>query len=187
MRKRYIIVGLCIILILAFTACGGEKQSNGESAKREYGSLLQEAKDAKIYAGELTTGMVGDTLSNSFFDWTISEVRTEKEIYGKTAKEGKKYVVVHVSVTNTTDEEYEIGNYDFIGYVAPDMDSGIVDTMDSFDAAMYPDEAMLAAGETKSGTLIFEVDKSVEELIVDYVEFFGEDTIGNTNWFDVFV
>ena len=96
-------------------------------------------------------------------------------------------MVVHVSVTNTTDEEYEIGNYDFIGYVAPDMDSGIVDTMDSFDAAMYPDEAMLAAGETKSGTLIFEVDESVEELIVDYVEFFGEDTIGNTNWFDVFV
>jgi len=46
---------------------------------------------------------------------------------------------------------------------------------------------MLAAGETKSGTLIFEVDESVEELIVDYVEFFGEDTIGNTNWFDVFV
>ena len=90
-------------------------------------------------------------------------------------------------MTNTTDEEYEIGNYDFVAYVAPDMDSGLTDTMDSFDDSMYPDQEMLAAGENRTGELIFEVDESVEELIVDYIEFFGDEEMGNTNWFDLFV
>ena len=169
MKKKSIIIGLCMVLVLVFTACGGEKE------KQAYGPLLEAAKEAELYAGKLTTGFEGDTLSNSFFEWTISDVRTETELYGKTANAGKKFVVMNVSVTNTTDEEYEIGNYDFVSYVAPDMDTGLVETMDSFDDAMYPDEEMLAPGKTRSGTLVFEVDESVEELIIDYIEFIGED------------
>ncbi|MEY8369234.1 DUF4352 domain-containing protein [Anaerovoracaceae bacterium 42-11] len=182
-NRKYIIVGLCLVLALAFSGCGS-KDGDKEAS---YGPLLTQAKEAGLHVGNLTTGVKGDTLSNSFFDWTISEVRTEKEIYGKTAKDGKKFVIVDVSVTNTTDEEYEIGNYDFVAYVAPDMESGLVDTMDSFNDSMYPDEEMLAAGKTRTGELIFEVDESVEELIVDYIEFFGDEEMGNTNWFDLFV
>lgn len=184
--RRYIIVGLCLALAFALAGCGkdGDKQNGSEES---YGPLLKQAKEAGLHVGNLTTGVKGDTLSNSFFDWTISEVRSEKEIYGKTAKDGKKFVIVDVSVTNTTDEEYEIGNYDFVAYVAPDMESGLVDTMDSFNDSMYPDEEILAAGKTRTGELIFEVDESVEELIVDYIEFFGDEEMGNTNWFDLFV
>lgn len=178
-KSKYIVISLCLALVLALTACGGEEKN--------YGSLLEQAKEAELYVGSLTTGLLGDTLSNSFFEWTVKDVRTEKEIYGKTAKDGKKFVIVDISVTNTTDEEYEIGNYDFVAYVAPDMDSGLTDTMDSFDDSMYPDQEMLAAGENRTGELIFEVDESVEELIVDYIEFFGDEEMGNTNWFDLFV
>ncbi len=177
MNKKKTIVSLCLVLMLVFTACGGEK----------YGPLLAAAKEAELYAGKLTTGFVGDTLTNSFFEWTVTNVRTETELYGKTANAGKKFVVMDVSVTNTTDEEYEIGNYDFVSYVEPDMDTGLVETMDSFNDAMYPDEEMLAPGKTRSGTLVFEVDESVEEIIIDYIEFIGEDSIGNTNWFDLFI
>lgn len=178
-NRKYIIVSLCLVLVLALTACGSKEQS--------YGPLLEQAKEAQLYVGNLTTGLKGDTLSNSFFEWTVSGVRTEKEIYGKTAMDGKKFVIVDISVTNTTDEEYEIGNYDFVAYAAPDMDSGLVETMDSFHGNMYPDEEMLAAGKTRTGELIFEVDESVEELIVDYIEFFSDSDTGNTNWFDLFV
>ena len=180
-KKKHIIVGLCMVLALVFTACGGEKETQA------YGPLFEAAKEANLYVGDLTTGFEGDTLSNSFFEWTISDVRTETELYGKTANAGKKFVAMDVSVTNTTDEEYEIGNYDFVAYVAPDMETGLIDTMNSFDDAMYPDQEMLAPGKTRSGTLVFEVDESVEELIIDYIEFIGEESIGNTNWFDLFI
>lgn len=175
-HKKLLAVLLGIMLALTFTACGSDD--------KEPGPLLNELKEAEFYQGELTTGMVGDTMKNSFFEWKVNSVKTETELSGKPAGAGKKYVVVNISVKNTTKESFVTGNYDFIGYMEASED-GHLDTADSFYDDMYPDETDLAAGKTLTGDIVFLVDEDVDEIVMDYMEFYGDESIGNTNWVDL--
>ena len=114
----------------------------------------------------------------------MNSVKTETELNGKSAGEGKKYVVANISVKNTTKETFVTGNYDFIGYMEASED-GHLDTADSFYDDMYPDETELAAGKTLTGDIVFIVDEDVDEIVMDYMEFYGDESIGNTNWVDL--
>lgn len=174
-HKKIIAVLLGIILIFAFSACGSDN---------DYGPLLEALKKAELYQGDLTTGTVGDTIKNSFFEWKVNCVKSETELNGKSAESGKKFIVVNISVKNTTDEAFTTGNYDFIGYMEA-SEEGQLDTEYSFYDDMYPDEIDLAAGKTLTGDLVFVVDTDVDEIVVDYMEFYGDESIGNTNWFDL--
>ena len=64
-------------------------------------------------------------------------------------------------------------------------EEGQLDTEYSFYDDMYPDETDLAAGKTLTGDLVFVVDTDVDEIVVDYMEFYGDESIGNTNWVDL--
>lgn len=167
----------------------GTDSSNSSDSKtggtsKSYGPLLTALKKADLYAGTLTTGVVGDTMKNSFFNWKVNSVKTATKLSGKSAGSGKKFVVVSITVKNTTDEDYEVGNYDFIGYMEASED-GHLDTEDSFYDSMYPNETTLSAGKSLTGDLVFVVDSDVDEIVVDYIEFYGDDSTGNTNWVDL--
>ena len=210
-QKKILAVILGLALIFAFTACGGGDEGsdrddspaaaaqNGSSGtassgadadndskdqSEDYGPLLKDLKKAKLYEGKLTTGKVGDTMKNSFFHWKVNSVRTKTKLDGKSAGAGKKFVVVNISVKNATKESFITGNYDFIGYMEA-SEAGHLDTEDSFYDDMYPDETDLAAGKTLTGDLVFLVDSDVDEIVVDYIEFYGDESIGNTNWVDL--
>ena len=64
-------------------------------------------------------------------------------------------------------------------------EDGHLDTADSFYDDMYPDETELAAGKTLTGDIVFIVDEDVDEIVMDYMEFYGDESIGNTNWVDL--
>lgn len=160
--------------------------SSSQNENREYGDLMKALKKTDLYAGELTTGFVGDTMSNEFFDWTVNSVKTMKKLEGKSAGSGKKFIVANITVTNTTDYDYSIMNADFIGYMEASED-GHLDTEWSFYDGMYPDEATLKSGKSRTGDLVFIVDEDVDEIVIDYIEFAGDGSMGNTNWVDVFL
>lgn len=182
--KKILTVTLCLAIVLVATACGGsdDGKTDAKSQDKNYGELYTQAKDAYSESiGKLTAGTVGDSLSNSFFNWTVNSVETKDKVEGKTAKDGYKFIVANISVTNTTKETFAVGNYDFIGITEVSED-GQIDTMDSFYDKMYPDEKELAAGKTLTGDLVFQVKEDVNELIVDYQVFYQDESTGDTNW-----
>ncbi|MGF6377064.1 hypothetical protein M2140_002146 [Clostridiales Family XIII bacterium PM5-7] len=173
--KKIILTTLCLVVCFAFAACGDKEQN--------FGGLHEEAKTAyEDDLGELQSGTIKDTLSNTFFDWTLNSVETKETLEGKTPEEGKIFVVANITVKNTSTEEYEVGNYDFIGIVGIEEGEQF-DTLDAFYDGMYPDGENLAAGKTLTGDIVFEVSADCTELIIDYQEYFGDDSKGNTNWF----
>lgn len=217
-QKKLLTILLCIAVIFAYAACGGEDSDSssdpsqttssadsgeegsgassasdeaggsGKSSDRkdgqEYGELMEALMETDLHMGELTTGLVGDTMSNSFFDWKVNSVETAKNLHGKSAGSGKKFIVANITVTNTTDYEYDIYNADFIGYMEA-SEEGQLDTEWSFYDDMYPDEAALKAGKSRTGDLVFIVDSDVDEIVIDYIEFAENGSMGNTNWVDI--
>ena len=89
-HKKILAVLLGMILIFALSACGNDDD--------DYGPLLEALKKEELYQGDLTTGTVGDTIKNSFFEWKVNSVKSETELNGKSAESGKKFVVVNISV-----------------------------------------------------------------------------------------
>ena len=57
--------------------------------------------------------------------------------------------------------------------------------MNSFYDEMIPDTVDLAAGDTLTGDLVFEISEDVKEVLLDYEEFWSDGSTGNTNWFDL--
>lgn len=177
--KKITAVLFCLVIVFTFAACGG----SDDTKTKDGGTLLDEAKAGFAdNIGELATGAVGDTLSNSFFEWTLNSVETVDEHQGKTAKDGYQFVVANISMKNKVDYAFATGNFEFSG-IFEASNEGLLDTLSKYYDGMIPDEVELGAGETLKGDLVFEVAKDVEELILDYQEYYEDGSVGNTNWF----
>lgn len=181
MTKKLITAVLCAALMLAFVSCGAEKTADEPSG---LAADVKAVWDELYEYGELSVAGEGETLSNAFFDWTLNSVRTETSLNGQDAADGKKFVVVNITVTNTEDYEYETGNFEFLCICGTD-EGDEVETMNSFYDEMIPDEFNLKAGETVTGDLVFEVNEDVSEVLIDYEEFWSDGSTGSTNWFDL--
>lgn len=199
-KKKLLTLLLCVCVAFAFTACGGEK-TLAEQAKNDtvvdetkapkeenkaYGELSHEIKadwDGKYQYGRLSVGTVGDTLVNDFFDWTVNSVKTKKKIGGVSAGKGYKFVVINMSITNTEDYAYPTGNYEFRG-ITGTGDENELDSENAFYEGMMADEFEISPGETVTGDVLYKVPEAQKNLIVDYEEFYGDGSIGNTFWFE---
>lgn len=200
-KRRVVAVMLCLFVVFAFAACGEkeeptmaeenkteikEEQAANES-NENFGELSQSIKaewDQKYQFNGIAVGGVGDTLSNDFFDWTIHSVKTAKETHGKSAGEGKKFVIINMTMTNTEDFEYETGNFEFLALVGTSEDDEL-NTMDAFYDGMIGDEFTLGVGESVTGDIVFKVDEDIDTIVVDYEEFYGDNSIGNVYWYEI--
>ena len=77
------------------------------------------------------------------------------------------FLIINISVTNTEDYEYETGNYEFLCITGTE-ESDEVETMNSFYDEMIPDTVDLAAGDTLTGDLVFEISEDVKEVLDVY-------------------
>lgn len=204
-KKKLLALLLCLTVVFAFASCGGaagEDENSGPTMAEEanteldeskaptkenkaYGELSKELKD--YWQGQsgyqnLSVGGVGDTLKNDFFDWTVNSVRTETALNGRNAASGKKFVVININMTNTEDTSYETGNYEFWGLIGQGEP---LNTLDAFYDGMIPDTVKFAPGQTLSGDIVYEVDKNLDKLIVDYDEVYGDESTGNAYWFEL--
>lgn len=205
-KKRLLAILLCLSMTFVFlTACGSDAATEEEeesvveiseeskAASEEfpadetnasYTALAQEVKavwDEKYQYGVMSVAGVGETLQNAFFKWTVNSVKTKTEINGTSAGDGYKFVVANITMVNTTDYEFESGNYEFRGIIGPEEEDDL-DSVDAFYDEMLPDEFNLKAGEEATGDLLFKVKEDVDEIIIDFESFYGNGKVDGANW-----
>lgn len=184
MIKWKILVLLVFVVIqFTFAACSSNSGEDTEGAD-SLADTVKAVWDENYDYGTLSVGGEEDVLSNAFFDWKVNSIDTETSLHGSTAGDGKVFLIINISVTNTEDYEYETGNYEFLCITGPE-ESDEVETMNSFYDEMIPDTVDLAAGDTLTGDLVFEISEDVKEVLLDYEEFWSDGSTGNTNWFDL--
>jgi hypothetical protein len=138
----------------------------------------------------VTTGKVGDTLTNTFFAWTVRSVEVKdslivdgEELLPDT--NGYKFLLVDITTKNVFDKANPMGNVDFtIIWTEGDEtkeDFGYYEFMDG----MYPDEFMQEVGESASGILVFEVPANVHNANIAYYELWDDDFEGDAYFFEV--
>lgn len=192
MLKRVLLVLLSIVLLMSLTGCsilrsvignqaGGDSQTSGDSQtdddKNGFGEMASKIlkSQGRTY-DELYTGQMGETLTNSFFEFKIDSAKLLTELAGYLPEtDGNKFLVADVEVTNIFEETIPVGNYDF--YVLWNGGEDIPYNA-SFDW-MYPDDAELAVGETLSGKLVFEIPPDAEDVMIGYTEIWDDEFEGN--------
>lgn len=170
-------------MLLTLISCGDTKSSD-DAAKVSLSDEVKKVWDEKYDYGTLSVGKEGATLSNAFFDWKINGVDTKSSLNGKKAADGKTFLIVNISVTNTEDYAYETGNYEFLCITGPE-EGDEIETQDSFYDDMIPDSVELEAGDTLTGDLVFEINETIKAVLIDYEEFWADGSTGNTNWFEL--
>ncbi|MDR2105928.1 MAG: DUF4352 domain-containing protein [Coriobacteriales bacterium] len=202
--SRGIAMALALMMMLSLVACGrlsqllepaDEATSDTTTTEKEKEadvlSDLEKLLDAEGRPyNNVITGEVGDTLTNTFFDWTVNSVTTEETltIDGEEFEpEGidYKFVLVDITTKNVYDQVNPMSCSDFTilwdedGETTEDVPYG------EFMDGMYPEEFDQAVGESDSGILVFEVPKNVDSVIIAYYELWEDDFEGDTYLFEV--
>ena len=176
--KKYIPSLLSIaLIILLLAACGS-------------GSSVILPKDG--YAA----GGTGDTMRTYFFDYTVNSAYTCSKYEGYIPTPGYDLLAVEITLKNTLAESIPMFDWDFI-VLYPDTTSDEqvydypitsyedVDIPQTALQTLLPSEYTLQAGESRTGLLLFEVPAGDTEFVISYIEYFDDDTAGDT--FDVSV
>ncbi len=122
---------------------------------------------------------IGDSIATSFFEYSVTAVRTETVLEGRQPQEsGSQVIVADVQVRNTFQgaTAIPVGNYDFKVV----WDEGEVNAAKMFAEGMYPDYRQLAQGETITGTLVFDIPEDVKTFKIVYEEIWDDGFKGNT-------
>lgn len=173
--KKGIALIMTAVMAVSFTGCSKESSSDTISSITDQASKLL-AAEGREYDKLYTAGM-NETLTNSFFDFTVKGAEKTSEVDGYAPQtEGYQFLVVDIEVKNVFDDAIPVGNYDF--YVI--WNGGEDVPYLAFTDDMYPDDVELAKGETLSGKLVFEVPADAEDIMVAYDEIWDDDFKGNT-------
>jgi hypothetical protein len=181
---RIAAVALMAMLTFSLVACG---DTNGGNVISDIGRMLQ--AEGRPY-NNVTTGKVGDTLTNSFFDWTVKSVTAKDTVIVDGEEylpsvDGYKFLIVDITTKNVFDQPNPMGNADFSIIWGEGDDITEDYTYEAFMDGMYPDDFEEAVGQSTSGTLVFEVPKDVHSAYIAYYEIWSDSFEGDTYLFDV--
>lgn len=133
---------------------------------------------------ESTRAKADETVHTALFDFTCGQAETLDGFGNLEIPEGNKLVQFHLSVTNTSDETYEIFKDDFqMQWGDGDDDFGIA--MYPLTAEMFPTETELAPGESVEGDMMVYVPQDTTTLTVAYQEVLGNGNDGNNFFVDL--
>lgn len=138
MKKRKIIYGLLTLSsVFVLTACGGKDEKNATTTK--------DGLQVKIVDGEYITN---------------------EDL--KTSSSNKGYLALEVKLKNTGDKSVTYGEDNFTLYTGKDEDeesiepSQVYDSLDHFKTISY---GKVSKGRSKTGYLVYEVDKDQKNTI----------------------
>lgn len=183
---RFFAILAVVCMAFGMAACGNGDviDSGGDD---DNGGLLDRMNKLLSAQGrsydELVVGSEGDTMTCSFFEFTISDVQALEEIDGFVPeKETNKFITAQVNVKNITEDEIPVGNYDFYIIWETEEETAEEDhwAYASFRDDMYPDDVKLASGETLSGLLVFDIPADVDEFTIAYDEIYDDEFVGDT-------
>lgn len=125
-----------------------------------------------------TGGVVGDTMHNVFFDFTVNSVETADSYAGYTPEEGNRLLIADMTIVNTFPEAIPMWDDDFIIEWGSGVDEYDV-PLEVLDEQQLPEEYELDVDEERSGLLVFEVPAEQKDFVISYLEFFDDNTEGD--------
>lgn len=178
--KRFLALTLTLLLLLALAACGGK------DAGSSGGGDPQEIYPEDGY-GE---GRTGDLVHSYFMDFTVNSAYTASDYHGHTPPEGKKVLVVEMTIHNTSTASLPMYDDDFQahwtgGGETSDFAWPITESEDHTDLDTVADEQLparyeLAVDESRTGVLVFDVPKDEKDFSVSHRELFDDGAEGDT-------
>ena len=198
MKKIMTLVAL-LTLVMSFTACGRYDRSalentNVEERRTDRYETVDD-NDDDTYADyddyEEYEGGLGDKMQTAFFDFTVNSAYTCKDYNGYLPADGKILMVADVTVTNTMDETIPMYDTDFQAQWNDDAEDAFaypitldMETGDFVEAGYASDEQLpyeyeLEEGETREGTLVYEVPEGMRDFSISSLELFSDGSEGN--------
>lgn len=183
MKKRLSLF-LALLLLLTLAACGGG--SSGGSAASSGGTGTGD-----VYAEDgFGEGRIGDTIHSTFMDFTVNSAYTTSDYHGHTAPEGKKVLVAELTIKNTFQESLPMWDDDFQGqwtassdteeFAWPITEAEDGSGLDTVADEQLPAEYELSVGESRTGTLVFDVPADEKDFSISHMELFGDGSEGDT-------
>ena len=119
---------------------------------------------------------VGDTVSTSWFDYTITSAQSADSYQDRTADEGCKLIVVELTIQNRFDEPVPMYDSDFQLYWGEYAQDQWALPLDVYCSEQLPQEYSLAVGETREGVLVYQVPDSACDFTLAFLEVFDNGT-----------
>lgn len=179
MRKLVSLV--LALLVLALTACGGSGEPGGSG----------ETGGAEVWAESgYAEARTGDLVHSYFMDFTVNSAYTASDYHGHTAPEGKKVLVVEITVKNTFSKSLPMYDDDFQGqwsasaetreFAWPITEGADGGSLDAVAEEQLPAEYELAVNESRTGVLVFDVPKDEKDFSIAHQELFDDGSEGAT-------
>ena len=131
-----------------------------------------------------TRAKADETVHTALFDFTCGQPETIEKFGNIAIPEGDKLVQFHISVTNTSDETYDIFKDDFqLQWGDGDNDFGVA--LESVNDLMMPDATELVPGEAHVGQMLVAVPQNTTTLTVAYQEILESGEDGNNFFVDL--
>lgn len=136
-------------------------------------------------------GAMGDTMRTYFFDYQVNDAHTCSKYEGYIPTPGYDLLAAEVTVENTLSESITMFDWDFIVlypdtagedqvYDYPITSYEDVEIPEAALQTLLPAEYTLEKGESRTGLLLFEVPAGDTEFTISYMEYFEDDTTGDT-------
>ncbi|MCI5722423.1 MAG: DUF4352 domain-containing protein [Erysipelotrichaceae bacterium] len=178
--KKIMTVAMLLLLGLTSVGCSNKTLSdivNGNS----------DSEDSSYHKYD-----VGETVHTLFFDFVVNNISQEETINGTAPDEGKKFVVVDMTIKNTFTSSISMYSTDFVlewDQLSED-DDAIAGPNSYYDKAPLYDnefekEYALDVDESRTGVLVFQVPKEVDEVSYSAQDIYS-DKEGNSHQGDVY-
>lgn len=174
---------LSLLLFLALAACGGGPGSTGNgSGNTESGEVRAEDGFAEA--------RIGDLVHSYFMDFSVNSAYTTSDYHGHTAPEGKKVLVVEMTIKNTFNESLPMYDDDFQGqwstsaetqeFAWPITEAEDGSGLDTVADEQLPAEYELGVNESRTGDLVFDVPADEKDFSISHLELFDDNSEGDT-------
>lgn len=198
MMKRIACALLTGALALALTACGSGSSSSVSASSSADGSSRSlpgaSSQEEQTAGGSISAvdgyaeGRLGDVMQTYFFTYSVNSAYVCDAYEGYAPADGNELLVAEVTVKNTGRQSIEMYDTDFQaqwgdeeGFSLPitfDPETG--DDLGTVSDAQLPGTYTLGVNEARTGLLVFEVPAGSRDLSISYMEYFSDDTTGDT-------
>lgn len=174
--KKWLLGVLSLSLCAGMTACNKNAVSSGP----------EEPKINIVTPEEgFATGYATDVMRTAFFDYTVNSGYTTAAYDTFTAEEGKVFLVVDITITNTQTKSCPMFDTDFQVQWGEDEDPDafsypLTAYGETPNGEMLPEEYELAISETRTGKLVYQVPQGYHDFSVSYMEVYDTEETGDT-------
>lgn len=188
--KKFAALFLAVIMTFSLSACGSGN-NNDRNSDRDNRDTVEDSnstdESSKVNnfrnnSGR-TAGSVGDTMSTTWFDFTVNSADAYGNEYeGYSAERGYQLLVVNVTIENTFNEVNPMFYSDFtvVWGSSDDYYDYPLQNAESLSDDFLPDTYYMDPGDKVTGSLLYEIPADETDFKLSYVEVDDEDNVYDT-------